>query len=166
MPEIRSMRECLHHSGDGSYFKESCDNHKNTSSGKEPCGTDKGKVDIVGDSERPCGLSRHILYLARHCPLADGLSGKILEGYDWENIWSDYRCLLYTFFHHSIRHDHEQLVGHMRMSLYTSRCRERQCSRFTTRARIGLSSRAPIEIFFTQGHLPNATFGVLDKKSP
>jgi len=46
----------------------------------------KGKIATIGDFERPCGLPCHALHLARHCPLAEGLSGRILEGYYRQNI--------------------------------------------------------------------------------
>jgi hypothetical protein len=122
---------------------------------------------MTGDCERPCGHPCHALYLAWHCTLAEGLSGRFLEGYWRKNIWSKSRCLLYPLCHLSIlRDDHEQLVGHMRMSLYTSRGPQRQCSLYPVRSQNGHSIGAPIEIFFNHENLLNATFGVLVRDVP
>jgi len=125
----------------------------------------EGKVAIAGDPERSCGLPRHALHLARYCPLAEGLSGRFREGNYRKNIRSEYCRLLYPFRPLLILRDaHEQLVGHMRMSLYTSRSRERQCSLFTMRSQYGHTPRGPTEIYFHRDNLMNATFGVLAKR--
>ena len=73
--------------------------------------------------------------------------------------------LLYPFFHLSFRQDHEQFVGRMLMTLYTSPDPERQCLMFTIQSRNGHTRRVQIELFLNQADLRKATFGVLVRKA-
>lgn len=91
-------------------------------------------------------------------------SGRFREGNYRKNIRSEYCRLLYPFRPLLILRDaHEQLIGHMRMSLYTSRGRERQCSLIAMRSQNGRNPRVPTELYFHQGSLKNVTFGVLGR---